>query len=76
MNKIDSVLSKDKTVTIKSISFSKLYSKYTLKIREEEGNIILEHDEYRHLINKLGDYTGHWRGKEITVDEDYRVVKV
>jgi len=76
MNKIDSVTSTDKVVTIRGVSFSKLHSKHTLTIKEEEGKIILENDDYRCLVDGFGYYTGDWRGKEITVDKNYRVVKV
>jgi len=76
MNKIDSVVSTDKIVTIRGVGFSKLHSKHTLTIKEEEGKIILEHEDYRCLVNGLGDYMGDWRGKKITVDENYKVVKV
>ena len=76
MNKNDTTLSTDKVVTIRGVGFSKLYSKYTLTIHEEEGKIILENDDYRNLINGLGDYMGNWRGKKITIDENYKVVKV
>jgi len=77
MNENCTTISTDlKKVTIKSIIFSKLHSKYVLAIKEKDGKIILEKEEYRLMINKFGTYTGHWRGKIISVDKNYKIVEI
>jgi len=65
-----------KTLTIKNVNFSKLYSRYCVGVKEEKGKIILDHVDYTYLNNKFGTDMGKWRGKQIEADKNFSLLHV